>query len=72
MLISKDKGHTHTKPTVKRQGTIIETSSNETHLGIARTDDSANGEIVSNQIKTVRRTSYEVMGAGLHGVNGVG
>ena len=52
MLISKDKSYTHPKPTVKLQGTIIKTSSNEMHLGIARTDDSANGETVSNQIKT--------------------
>ena len=47
-------------------------SSNETHLGISRTDDGTNGDTVSNRIKTARRTSYELMGAGLHGAYGVG
>ena len=72
MMISKGKSHTHPKPTVKLQGTIIKTSSKEMHLGIARTDDRANGENVSNRIKTTCRSSYELMGAGLHRVNGVG
>ena len=57
---------------VYKYGTTIETSSNETHLGISMTDDGANGDTVYNWIKTAHRTSYELMGAGLHCAYGIG
>lgn len=72
MVVSKGAKNTHPEPSAKLQGTVIEKSSNETHLGITRTEDGTNGVTVSNRIKTARRTSYELMGAGLHGINGVG
>jgi hypothetical protein len=40
-----------------------------THIGIQR--DSNKSTLVSERIKLARRTLYALMGAGLHGYNGV-
>ena len=73
MLITKNtKGQPPPEPSVELYGATIETSSNKMHLGISRIDDSTNEDTVSNRIKTAHRTSYKLMGAGLHGAYGVG
>ena len=47
-------------------------SQSETHVGIARTANNTNKETVQNRVKRARQTSYSLMGAGLHGLNGAG
>ena len=51
LIAKKTKGQPPADPSVELYGTTIETSSNETHLGISRTDDGTNGNTVSNWIK---------------------
>lgn len=46
----------------------VEKVTSYTHIGIERKPCSQ--EIVENRIKTARRTSYALMGAGMHGYNG--
>jgi hypothetical protein len=41
------------------------------HLGILRTSDGKNLKTIESRIQTARRTSYALMGAGLHGLNGL-
>jgi hypothetical protein len=47
--------------------------SNSTHLGIKRDKQSDTGTkmVVKKRIVTARRTVYSLIGAGLHGLNGV-
>lgn len=54
-------------------GKPMSTVSNSTHLGIERDNHSATGTkmVVKKRIVTARRTVYSLMGAGLHGLNGV-
>ena len=54
--------------------TIIQTSDQETHVhvGIKRNIDGCNSSTVESRIKSARRTSYSLMGAGYHGINGTG
>ena len=47
-------------------------SPSETHVGIARTANNTNIESVKNRLKCTRQTSYSLMGAGLHRLNGTG
>jgi transposase len=51
--------------------TEIEYSRRETHLGLVRTSDGKSSEAVTERIKVGRRTAYDLMGAGLHGMNGI-
>jgi hypothetical protein len=53
-------------------GTKLEQSSAETHLGIVRSSDGRNTLTIQNRVQTARRTGYSLMGAGYHGLNGVG
>lgn len=57
---------------VKLYGAILESSQEETHLGICRTNVSTNTSTVNDRIKSARRTSYGLMGAGFHQLSGVG
>ena len=49
----------------------IDYSNQETHLGLVRTADGRNALAVANRIAAGRKTAYQLMGAGLHGVNGM-
>ena len=64
-------GETHSRLPLIFNDKEIDYSENETHLGIARTSDGKAAQAVRDRIKTGRRTAYSLMGAGLHGVNGL-
>ena len=51
--------------------TPLELVDTQLHLGIVRTADGKANATVEKNIKTARRTSYALMGAGLHGLNGL-
>jgi hypothetical protein len=51
--------------------TPLEIVDTQLHLGIVRTADGKANATVEKNIKTARRTSYALMGAGLHGLNGL-
>lgn len=50
----------------------LATSTREKHLGIERTPDTRTTQTIEQRICIGRRTAYSLMGAGLHGLNGVG
>jgi hypothetical protein len=50
----------------------IATSSCEVHLGISRSNKCNNKDTIRARISSARRAMYSLMGAGLHGLNGVG
>ena len=50
----------------------LEPSDAETHIGLTRTAVNNNQKAIANRIQKARRTSYSLMGAGLHGLNGTG
>ena len=52
-------------------GAEIQTTVSETHLGIQRTSNARNTETIESRIKTGRRTSFKLMGAGMYGFNGI-
>ena len=52
-------------------GNEILESNNETHLGLCRTSSPNNMETIMHKISIARKTSYLLMGAGLHGTNGI-
>ena len=70
-ICPKSKQHT-SDPCIKLNNTIIQTSTKETHLGIIRSCNGSNEDTIYERIKLARRTCYALMGAGLHGLNGVG
>jgi hypothetical protein len=47
-------------------------STSEKHLGIYRNSKNTNIDTVNDRVKSARRAAYSLMGAGLHGLNGVG
>ena len=49
----------------------METTENETHLGIQRVPSNSATPTVKIRITTARRSTYAMMGAGLHGLNGL-
>jgi hypothetical protein len=53
-------------------GSRLEQSTAETHLGIIRTSDGKNSKTIEARIQSARRTAYSLTGAGYHGLNGVG
>ena len=57
---------------VKLYGSTLETTKEETHLGITRTNDQSNTKTIEKRKSTARRTSFSLMGARLHGLVGVG
>ncbi len=58
-------------PALHFNNTEIAYSAKETHLGLTRTDDGKVCEAVHDRIQTGRRMAYQLMGAGLRGVNGI-
>ena len=52
-------------------GTQLETTTEETHLGIVRTSDTKTTETVRNNITKSRRALYALLSSGMHGLNGV-
>ena len=57
---------------IKLNNNVLKLSTEETHVGIQRTSDGRNIMTVEARLKTARRTSYALMGAGLYGLNGTG
>ena len=53
------------------QSSPIEQSDEEVHLGVIRTPDGKATATVQSRITVARRATYAMMGAGLHGVNGL-
>jgi hypothetical protein len=50
----------------------VTVTDNCTHLGVDRYSDShTSNEFIDDRVKLARRTSYALMGAGLHGTNGI-
>ena len=47
-------------------------SPSETHIGITRTVSNTDKETIRKRVKKARQTSYSLMGAGMHGLNGTG
>ena len=52
-------------------GSEIDYSQEETHLGIKRNLDCKPKATIESKIKASRRAAYALMGAGLHGLNGI-
>jgi hypothetical protein len=52
-------------------GQSLEITDQEKHLGIQRNKEVTNAATIQERITTARRTAYSLMGAGLHGLNGV-
>ncbi|VDI04539.1 Hypothetical predicted protein [Mytilus galloprovincialis] len=54
-------------------GSLIQQSETATHLGITRDSKSRfdSSTVVQERISTARRATYAMMGAGLHGINGL-
>jgi hypothetical protein len=50
----------------------LETSEREAHLGIYRSSKNTNLDTVKDRVQSARRAAYSLMGAGMHGLNGVG
>ena len=59
-------------PELKLNNQLLSVSTKEPHLGIIRNMSGSNMDTVKERIKSARRTAYSLMGAGLHGLNGVG
>ena len=53
-------------------GEEVGCSASEKHLGIYRNAKNTNMDTVHERVKSARRATYSLMGAGLHGLNGVG
>ena len=47
-------------------------STSETHIGNTRTMSNTDKETIRNRVKKAWKTSYSLMGAGMHGLNGTG
>jgi hypothetical protein len=62
----------HDSPCFRLNGDPVLTSTKEKHLGIQRTTDTKPISTIEERIRAGRRTVYSLMGAGLHGLNGVG
>ena len=50
----------------------IQTSQEKVHLGIQRSTKISNTTVIQARITSTRRTAYSLLGAGFHGINGVG
>lgn len=61
----------HLEMPLKFNSGEIAYSEREVHLGLVRTSNGKATEAVRERIKTGRRTAYALMGAGLHGFNGI-
>ena len=70
IIINKPKNQPD--PEIKLYNSPLEISQQERHLGIERTPDGKATATVKDRIKSSRRATYSLMGAGLHGLNGIG
>ena len=54
-------------------GSVLQNVNTATHLGITRDNSSKFGSasVINERITTARRATYALMGAGLHGINGL-
>ena len=59
-------------PVLKLNDKPLGTSSKEVHVGIHRNDTNSNTDTIEARVKSARRTAYSLMGAGMHGLNGIG
>ena len=59
-------------PTFHLNNEKLGTSEKEVHLGITRNSKNNNSDTIEERIKSARQAAYKLMGAGLHGLNGVG
>ena len=50
----------------------LDYSTKEVHIGIARNPLGSNSDTVNDRVKSARRSAYNLMGAGFHGLNGAG
>ena len=70
ILVFNDKPESSNVWTINDKPVTV--SKSATHLGIIRNSSStSNKELVNARIQTARRTVYSLLGAGLHGLNGV-
>jgi hypothetical protein len=67
----KKKSHKEDELMVYLNNATLENTAEETHIGICRQTSTSNSSTVSARIRTARRTCYALMGAGLHGLNGI-
>ena len=71
-LMTINQSSTLNSNTVVLNKQEIAHSEEELHLGLMRTTSPNNMSTIARKITIARRTSYLLMGAGLHGTNGVG
>ena len=71
VVLMNAKASSEPKP-LTLNGNNIDYSKEEKHLGIQRADDGKNKSTLNERVKTGRRATYSLMGAGLHGLNGCG
>ena len=69
-LDSKGKKTCQT-PSILLYDSVIGSTTCEKHLGIQRSSDGKNRPTIEARITLARQTAYGLMGAGLHGLNGV-
>jgi hypothetical protein len=71
MMPKKGRRANRVDPHLHLNNKEIETTDQETHLGIERTVWLSNEPTILERIKVTRRLAYAMMGAGLHGLNGI-
>ena len=71
MTMKNPSARPNTSECVQLYGSTIQEVNQEKHLGIMRTADGRNRATIDARIQLARRTAYGLMGAGLHGLNGV-
>ena len=64
--------NSNSSPTFILNNKPLGTSSAEPHLGIVRNEEGDNSTTVEDRIKSARRVTFSLLGAGYYGVNGVG
>jgi hypothetical protein len=71
ITIKPKKNHVIDTQELYLNNNIIENKAEEVHIGIHRQANDTNTSTVCARITTARRTCYSLMGAGLHGLNGL-
>jgi hypothetical protein len=64
--------NTRKDPLLLLNGSPLALSDREVHLGIHRNSPGTNKNTMEERVKGARRAAYSLMGAGMHGLNGVG
>jgi hypothetical protein len=70
-VVSNQKANNQLASQISLCDSSIEESTSEKHLGIMRTADGKKQCTIDNRIMLARRTAHTLMGAGLHGLNGL-